>query len=356
MITRDELRPALVEAQLSFDFRTENPALWDKTFTALPYGPVSISSPMLDYQLSYQKGHGGDWIDVSLIIHWDSKPVALWPLSISRHHGKHRITSQGHPVFPPVYIAGLPDKSRKRIAKSCLAFSHALATRLSIEQWESWDCFPARSALAEWHLESMAGGADCCVRHELFVDLSPSLPEIRAGIRKRFKSFIAAGAKLWRIGIMKTPADHGVWNEFRKLHLHAAGRETRSDESWNIQREAVDSGDAILIYLRDENGRMVGGGLFYLTSTEGCYAVGAYDRELFDKPIGHVVQFAAIEEMKNRGIRWYKIGTRFYPSDKPQPTEKELSISYFKEGFASHVFPSFRFLHRRDNICAPYEG
>jgi FemAB family protein len=355
IIALDEVRDALASAQLSFDFRLENRALWDETFAALPYGPVSISSAMLDYQLAYQKGHGGEWLDISLIIHWDSKPAALWPVCISRHHDKNRISSQGLPVLAPAFIAGLSDKSRKRIVKNCLAFVHSLGARLNIEEWESCDCFPARPALGDWHLESMALGAGCSVRHELFVDLSPPLPEIRAGIRKRFKSLVTAGARLWETGILTKPADHGTWNEFRQLHLQAAGRATRSDESWDIQREAIDSGDAILIYLRDGNGRMVGGGLFYLTPTEGCYAVGAYDRDLFDKPIGHVVQFAAIEEMKNRGMRWYKIGTRFYPSDKPQPTEKELSISYFKEGFASHVFPHFSFLHRPHNSCVPAE-
>ena len=36
--------------------------------------------------------------------------------------------------------------------------------------------------------------------------------------------------------------------------------------------------------------------------------------------------------------QWYEIGRRCYPIDRIKPTEKELSISHFKEGFATHKF------------------
>jgi len=88
---------------------------------------------------------------------------------------------------------------------------------------------------------------------------------------------------------------------------------------------------------------MVGGALFHTTPDEGLYAVGAYDRSLFDKPLGHVAQALAIEEMVRRGIRWYRIGTRTYPGDSPAPSTKDLNISDFKQGFASHLFARFRY-------------
>ena len=76
------------------------------------------------------------------------------------------------------------------------------------------------------------------------------------------------------------------------------------------------------------------------------HAVAAYDRTLFDKPLGHVVQYRAIEEMKKRNISWYKIGVRPYGSDNPKPTEKEISIGEFKAGFSSHCFPHYRLTHQ----------
>jgi len=130
-----------------------------------------------------------------------------------------------------------------------------------------------------------------------------------------------------------------VWDEFRLLHLAVAGRATRSLQSWDAQLQAIAAQAAFLVYLRDPDGRMVGGGLFHISRDEGLYAVAAYDRALFDKPLGHVVQYQAILEMKNRHLRWYKLGSRVFPVDEPPPSAKELSIAEFKQGFASHVFP-----------------
>ena len=74
---------------------------------------------------------------------------------------------------------------------------------------------------------------------------------------------------------------------------------------------------------------------------ECAYGVGTYDRSLFEKPLGHVVQYCAIELMKARELRWYKIGQRPYPSEQPRATDKEFSIAEFKQGFATHLFPQY---------------
>lgn len=84
---------------------------------------------------------------------------------------------------------------------------------------------------------------------------------------------------------------------------------------------------------------MVGAGLFELTHYAGVYSVAAYNRDLFDLPLGHVVQVAAIEYMQKLGLSWYSIGRRWYPVDIPMPTDKEINIGVFTEGFATHIFP-----------------
>ena len=43
---------------------------------------------------------------------------------------------------------------------------------------------------------------------------------------------------------------------------------------------------------------MVGGALIVCSANESRYEIAAYDRDLFDKPLGHLVQFKAIEESK----------------------------------------------------------
>jgi lipid II:glycine glycyltransferase (peptidoglycan interpeptide bridge formation enzyme) len=70
--------------------------------------------------------------------------------------------------------------------------------------------------------------------------------------------------------------------------------------------------------------------------------VGVYDRKLFELPLGHLVQYSAIKEMKRRGLRWYKLGSMALPHLKSDLSEKEISISHFKEGFATHFIPYYQ--------------
>ena len=77
-------------------------------------------------------------------------------------------------------------------------------------------------------------------------------------------------------------------------------------------------------YDLDNNNEMVGGGLFQFTKDEALYAVAAYDRNQFDKPMGHVIQFRAIEELKKRTASWYKLGGRPFLNGQTTPTEKEM--------------------------------
>jgi FemAB family protein len=231
---------------------------------------------------------------------------------------------------------------RKRLTKGCLDVCEHLARETGMEQWESADSFSEGVGLGSWHAELMRRGALCRVGHELYLDLQPDLATIKTGFRKSYKSLVSSGLKQWSVHILED-GNASVWNEFINLHLEVSGRKTRSDESWELQRVHLEEKANLLIYLRDSAGRMVGGGLFQLTRDEALYAVAAYDRSLFQKPLGHVVQFTAIEEFKRRGIRWYKIGQRAFPSDLPAPSEKEISISDFKSGFASHLFPRYLF-------------
>ncbi len=327
-------------AGLSAVPRSGDPDLWEQTASRLPYLPVAFSAAMIDYQLAYWNGNGVPTADVSLVLLHDRRPCGLWPLSIASLPEGYRLGSSGGPVTPPLFAANLSPRSAGTITACCLDVAHRLADRLDVDGWQSAESFCGQTGIGEWQNRSLRSGARVILQHELYSDLEPDLTAIKATFRKSYKALVSSGTRLWQVGVL---AGEGkpVWEEFRRLHLAVSGKATRSLESWELQYRAVVRGDAFLVTLRDAANKLVGGGFFHVTRDEGLYAVGAYDRDLFDKPLGHVVQFRAIEEMKLRGVRWYKLGLRPYPGDQPAPTEKELRIADFKQGFASHLFPRF---------------
>ena len=95
--------------------------------------------------------------------------------------------------------------------------------------------------------------------------------------------------------------------------------------------------ESFIVSVAGDDNVLVGAGLFTYSRDNGFYSVGAYKRELFEHPLGHVVQMKAIETFKKNGVKWYEIGLKRLKIDKKTPTEKELALTHFKQGFATHI-------------------
>jgi FemAB family protein len=321
---------------------TESPSVWKATLDICDYMPVAYTYESMAYQLAYLRSGGVDCGDCSLIWHWNGAACGIWPLSFTLCAGGATLHSHGTPILPPLFAGATPSSIRRRLCRAGLDLTERVSVELGNHSLCAFSPFLQRPDLGDWHEEWMLSGASCGISHQLFLDLRPSLAEIKSGFRKSYKSLINYGRREWTVTVLDTP-DSSIWAEFTQLHLDVSGRKTRSDETWALQLRQIAVGEALLVLLRDEDGKMVGGGFFQFSRDEAVYAVGAYDRKLFPKPLGHVVQATAIEELKRRNICWLKLGRRFFSSDFPTPTEKELSISDFKSGFSSHLFPEFSF-------------
>ena len=346
------LAALVVDSGLDAIPRRDDPLGWDDVWENLPYQPVAYSTAMIDYQEAYLRGAGWTVRDASLILRSGGRPCGLWPLTVGGPPGEVCLTSAGAAIMAPTFRMDARPHAVKRIVSSAILFARHFCGESGLpaivcEQ----EPFPplVPYGATEWHRQLLGAGAEVTVKHELYVDLAPDLAAIRANFRKSYKPLINAGLRQWKVfSLIDDNADEAVWAEFKRLHMEVAGRITRSDDTWAQQFAMIAAGQAFLIGLRDPvGGRLVGGGFFQYTRDELRYSVGAYDRAQFEKPLGHVVQQRAIEWMKLRGLRWYRVGQRFYPQESPRPTDKEVSIAIFKQGFASHVLCRyvFRLLH-----------
>lgn len=331
---------ALSSVEMQTAFRQSAQGDWDVASEKIGHQPVNYSTKMVEYQLSYWNGNCQPTQDLSVILYHENHPVGLWPLSLSRSAlADLKVSSNGgDELHPPLFIEGLSSKTIKNLTAKCFAALNQFCVGNQIPGWHSASPFREEIGLSAWHDMIMHSGGRAYLRHELFLDVTRPIEEIKSGFRKSYKALVNSGAKWWNTHLL-TQASPVIWEEFRALHQSVAGRTTRSIDSWLAQLDAIACGAAFFVFLRDGAEKMIGGGLFYFTRDECVYAVGAYDRSLFNKPLGHVIQYRAIEEMKRRNIRWYKLGQRSYPSDVPEPSSKELSISDFKQGFASHLIP-----------------
>ena len=334
--------------------RHATPAEWATAWESLPYQPVGYGGPTIDYQHAYLRGLGWRVIDASLVLLNDGKPCGVWPLTIGGT-AEPRLTSLGSGILPPRFGSSVSPRTIKTITRRALDWVAAAQADLDQDDAEFEDppvpiLIPL--GVSEWHQQLLGQGAALATSHKLYVDLGPGLADIHRRFRKSYRPLVSLGLRTWKVEVMDSSGPSpSAWDEFRALHRVAAGRVTRSDETWDLLFEMVARGLACLVVLRDGVlGTLVGGGLFQFSRDESVYSVGAYNRDLFDKPLGHVVQARAIEILKARGVRWHLLGEGAFPSDVPPPTAKVRSISAFKSGFASHVFARYMYRVSRQRM------
>ncbi len=169
------------------------------------------------------------------------------------------------------------------------------------------------------------------VRLAAIQDLKLNEDDLHKQLRQSYKSLVNQGNKEIKFTyVTKSSPDEEMFRNFQAFHKKVAGRQTRPEESWNIQYEMIKAGTAELIMGEMPEYGLVSSALFTDFGDMTTYAVAVYNRELFDKPLAHASVYNGMLRAKSRGQRIFNLGTIPSYSDK---IEKEYNIGKFKKGF-----------------------
>jgi len=166
------------------------------------------------------------------------------------------------------------------------------------------------------------------------IDLSGSEEELRARVRKSYKSLINWGEKNLSLTLRdQNSARVEDMEAFRLLHIEVAGLETRTPQTWKIQMKMIQENEAFLVLGYWDNA-LVTAAIFIHSPRYCYYGASASKRELFEKPLTHAVIWKAILHAKEIGCRWFEVGEQLFPAQtNSELSPKEQKISAFKKGF-----------------------
>jgi len=289
---------------------------------------IAHQKSTVSYFTSYFKGE-----NLSFILYENNRPVGIFPIFIYRKNSSWSLGSHGADnLIPPLFVDDLARKTKKRLEKTIVDIILTISKLLRVRTVKLSD---HGLVLSSWYMLWLEKASRSFLVYQLVIDLSLSINNIRLGFRKSYKPLVNKALKEWDISVHEGNIGE-IFEEFRLLHLHVSGKETRTSQTWDIQKTQIENYEAFLVTARN-NGVLIGAGLFNYTKNVGNYSVGAYERELFDRPIGHGIQMKAIETLKEKGCRIYYLGQKMTLLDENKPTNKEMSISHFKEGFSEYV-------------------
>jgi FemAB family protein len=301
---------------------------WNTILKSTPNALVSHLKHAADYSVAYFEGD-----NLSFVLSENNKVVCIFPLFVYQNNNEWIISGSAEGLTQPLFIRDIAKKTKKRLESQIVTIIYAISKKLGIKKV---NIFEHNAVLSSWYMLWVGRACKHFLTYRLAIDLTLTIDEIRLGFRKSYKPLISKAKREWDIEVHEGNVED-VFEEFRLLHEEVSGRVTRSMKSWNVQKKQIECHEAFLITARD-GGVLIGAGLFNYTKDIGNYSVGAYKRELFEKPIGHGVQMKAIEVLIDKGCKMYDIGQKMTLLDENTPTDKELSISYFKEGFAGYVY------------------
>ncbi|MDA9652889.1 hypothetical protein N9T50_00675 [Pseudomonadota bacterium] len=282
----------------------------------------------IEYYSAYFHGS-----NMSFMLYESNKPVAIVPLFVYQEKDGWTITSNDSGLISPLFIDDVPRRLRKRLEQQILEVINIIAKKLEIRKII---IFEHSRILSSWFLLWLDRANKDFTTYQLAIDLQHTIEDIRLGFRKSYKPLVNKALKEWRVEICEDNIEK-AFEEFRKLHHAEAGKQTRSMSTWSIQKSQIKNKEAFLVTARDDT-ELIGAGLFNYSRDIGMYSVGAYKRELFDKPIGHAIQMIAIKKLKDIGCKTYLLGQKATNLQNSSASSKELSISHFKDGFAGYVY------------------
>lgn len=310
------------------------------------YVPLQYKPEFLRYQAEYFKDVYHDYQDISMVLYRGGRPVGIWPVCVFSKDDQINFGTAGTALMGPLFPMLPKAEAQRAVIENCLKTLFSV-----LDENGGADLICNETIMdqggSQWIRKLMEHGAkEQEPKWQAFVDLHLSQEEVQSRIRRTNKYSIAKGQDTYDIEIYDENSKNldVVFNEFHTMHRDVAGRETRSQRTWDVQETIVRNGSdkagrSFLIFIRDkETKALAGSALFDSTPQTGLYCVAAYDRSRFSKPVGHIVQAVAMEQMRSMGIRWYEIGERAYPGDAGV-NDKLVDIGHYKEGFATHFFP-----------------
>lgn len=200
------------------------------------------------------------------------------------------------------------------------------ATRVIVGGAAETRCDPLNTLLVD-------RGAEGSVQASAMIDLTRPAESLRADIRDSYRSLTNWGSRNLTLSFVNAAhPDRAAFDLFPDFHARIAGGRRRGDDYWQVYWNEIVQGRAELSLGHLEDGTLAAGSIVVWAGGTAYYASGVYDRDKFDKPLGHWPLWNTILRAQEAGLERFDLGE--IPA-RGQADDKEISIAFFKRGFTS---------------------
>ncbi|MEK6744859.1 MAG: GNAT family N-acetyltransferase [Nitrospirota bacterium] len=324
-------------------------AAWDEFCRQSDDAGFRHTSTWIDYTL-HMRGPGGS-TDLSFGVMDEGKLVAVAPLIKERIHQRPELFEFGFAGWNipyPALINGLGDRHREKMTKEIFQEIDRLA-RQEVIAYAAVEVNPLLSLRDDPPhlcnpLPFLGFHATEIATHIIGLDRDED--SLLRDMRKGHKSDITAARNNGLSGRVFDAASitDDAFAAYRRLHLRAAGRQTRPDRTWELMHEWIKSGFAVLGIVSGRSGAPLAAALCLTYKHAAYYGSSCVDPEFAnERGAMHLLLWEVMVHLKAAGLQWFETGWQHTPTMSQEvPSKKEVAISHFKRGFGGRNVPYFR--------------
>ena len=317
-------------------------SLWNK-FSDTNKTPISYSIAWLDFCKKILRENFVK--DLSFVVFEGNEPLSIVPLIMENgSYGKQFSVKNGYLLRAPAFAPGMPNRLRKKVEKTVF---------LCIEESAQKDGVCLHRALIDpmFIIDDMRR-YNYLLQFDYLnssiltnvIDLQLPRDVLWANLRKSYRPLINGEMKKYEsLTLDSQSISIESFSELKKLYLLASGRQIYDDSEWSMLYEMIKEGQGMLALARLDN-EAIGACLFNHLNGKAYYSFSANDPQYEKKYfISHLLIWKAIEYYLERKFKFLELGWQFYRGQLPEsPSDKEISISHFKNGFGGFSFPLYR--------------
>jgi lipid II:glycine glycyltransferase (peptidoglycan interpeptide bridge formation enzyme) len=315
---------------------------WDAACEQSPGSWFTHTSGWIEYTASMRLQEKSE--NLSFAVTDGRRLMALVPLVKENHQGRKHISYAGFNTPYPAFLGSLGEAERKALEKFTF---EKIASLSDVDYW----CFYVSALTDEVLNHSLNvnplpkhGYQDTTISTNILLlntEEDALYRSFRKGCKSDIKTAQKRGCKVFIVD--KTNYQAKYFDSYRAIHFEAAGRQTRSDESWEKQRCWLQEGSSLLA-VEEKDGQTVSAAFVNTYKNrayyQSCATLPSFEREV---GIGHVMQWEIIRHLKKNAFTHYEIGWNYYPNISQEVADPNLlGISRFKGGFGADVYPLFR--------------
>ncbi len=314
-------------------------AQWGAAGESLPGSTIFYSSAIRQYdQLLFGQRLVGD---DSFIFKQNNVVTALVPLYIFENQGELTYSYGQDHLRSPLLRSAPGTREFKNTLKAVLERIEALARQRKVKKHlvmiEPVEMLEGR-CFYNYFLDY---GYQDQPAVDNVIDCRMSQEKIRSSLRKSYKFLIAKEAKIHQVQcVTSANFSQDLCEEYRRLHILAAGRQTRPRETFLAMYDMIKQNKAFLILIFNQLHQAVGACYFSKNGTYGYYGSVAVDPSLpVQSGVGHLALWEGICQAKASGCAFLDLGQLLARADV---TDKEKNIDLFKQGFGGRRVIAFR--------------